>query len=147
MMKEEARWEVERALQLSAMDVFEASSQRAAWCRAIARLFETFDFLVLPTAQCFPFDAHQTWPRMIGDRQMDTYYRWMEVVIPATMAGCPTANVPAGFSSKGLPMGLQILAPCHKDLACLQLVRAYESATIWSSILPPCPTASAWVGE
>jgi amidase len=137
LMKEEAQWEVERALRLSALDVFEASSQRAAWCRTVAKLFETFDFLVLPTAQCFPFDANLTWPRTIGERRMDTYHRWMEVVIPATMAGCPAINVPAGFSAKGLPMGLQILAPCHEDLACLQLARAYEQATRWNLILPP----------
>jgi amidase len=136
LMKEEARWEVERGFQLSAMEVFEASSQRAAWCRTVAKLFETFDFLVLPTAQCFPFSADLTWPRTIGERRMDTYHRWMEVVIPATMAGCPALNVPAGFSTKGLPMGLQVLAPCHEDLACLQLARAYERATSWNSILP-----------
>jgi amidase len=139
LMKEEAQWEVARALQLSAMDVFEASSQRAAWCRTVAKLFETFAFLVLPTAQCFPFDANLTWPRTIGDRRMDTYHRWMEVVIPATMAGCPAINVPAGFSTRGLPMGLQILAPSHEDLACLQLARAYECSTNWNSISPPQP--------
>jgi amidase len=143
LMKEEACWEVELALRLSAMDVFEASSQRAAWCRTLAKLFETFDFLVLPTAQCFPFDASLTWPRHIGERRMDTYHRWMEVVIPATMAGCPALNVPAGFSPKGLPMGLQILAPCHEDLACLQLARAYQRATDWSSIFPPHPLAAS----
>jgi amidase len=124
------------------MDVFEASDQRAAWCRTVARLFETFDFLVLPTAQCFPFDAGLTWPRAIGGRSMDTYHRWMEVVIPATMAGCPAVNVPAGFSVDGLPMGLQIMAPCHEDIACLQLARSYERATSWNSILPPHPFAA-----
>jgi amidase len=143
LMKEEARWEVERALRLSAMDVFEASDRRAAWCRAIDKLFEVFDFLVLPTAQCFPFDASLTWPRAIGDRHMDTYHRWIEVVIPATMAGCPAINVPAGFSPTGLPMGLQVLAPRHEDLACLQIARAYEHATNWISILPPPPMAAS----
>jgi len=141
LMKEEARWEVEQALRLSAIDVFEASSQRAAWCRTMATLFETFDFLVLPTAQCFPFNADLTWPRTVGERRMDTYHRWMEVVIPATMAGCPAINVPAGFSTKGLPMGLQVLAPHHEDLSCLQLARAYEHATTWNSVFPPNPAA------
>lgn len=129
LMKQEARWEVEQGLRLSAMDVFEASNQRAAWCRTIADLFRKFDFLVLPSAQCFPFDASVTWPRSIGGRTMDTYHRWMEVAIPATMAGCPAINVPAGFSPHGLPMGIQILAPCNDNLACLQIARAYQSAT------------------
>jgi amidase len=116
-----------------------ASNQRAAWCRTVTKLFETFDFLILPTAQCFPFDANLTWPRDVGGRRMDTYHRWMEVVIPATMAGYPAINVPAGFSADGLPMGLQILAPRREDLACLQLARAYEHATRWNSILPRHP--------
>jgi amidase len=68
---------------------------------------------------------------------MDTYHRWMEVAIPATMAGCPAINVPAGFSASGLPMGIQILGPCGADLACLQIARAYERATHWGAIKPP----------
>jgi amidase len=128
-MKPEACWEVEQALARSALDVFDASARRAAWCRSIARLFETFDFLVLPSAQCFPFAAEVSWPTKIAGRSMDTYHRWMEVSIFATMAGCPAINVPAGLSPDGLPMGLQILAPPHEDLACLQLAHAYEAAT------------------
>jgi amidase len=136
LMKDEACWEVEQAMRLSALDVFEASGRRADWCRTLERVFKTYDFLVLPTAQCFPFDAGVTWPKEIGGRRMDTYYRWMEVVIYATLAGCPVVNVPAGFSQRGLPMGLQILAPCHGDLACLQFAYAYEQVTQWSSIRP-----------
>jgi amidase len=145
LMKDEACWEVEQALRLSAMDVFHASQQRAAWCRTVDTLFETFDFLVLPTAQCFPFDAGLTWPRTVGGRSMDTYHRWMEVVMPATMAGCPAVNVPVGFSENGLPMGLQIMAARHEDVACLQLARSYERATNWNSIVPPHPFAATRV--
>ena len=68
---------------------------------------------------------------------MDTYHRWMEVASYATLAGCPSLNTPAGFSTHGLPMGLQILAPCHRDLACLEIAHAYEQATNWSSVRPP----------
>ncbi|WP_082747696.1 amidase [Bradyrhizobium macuxiense] len=136
LMKDEACWEVEQAMRLSALDVFEASGRRAEWCRTLDRLFKTYDFLVLPTAQCFPFDARVTWPKEVGGRRMDTYYRWMEVVIYATLAGCPVINAPAGFSRDGLPMGLQILAPGHGDLACLQLAHAYEQVAPWCSIRP-----------
>jgi amidase len=136
LMKEEACWEVEQAMSLSAIDVLEASGRRADFCRAMDRLFEAHDFLVLPTAQCFPFDARVRWPKQIGGRRMDSYHRWMEVVGYATLAGCPVINVPAGFSAHGLPMGLQILAPCHRDLACLELAHAYEQATSWSTVRP-----------
>jgi amidase len=136
LMKQEVCWEVEQAMRLSAIDVLEASNRRADFCRAMDRLFKSHDFLVLPTAQCFPFDASVSWPNEIGGRRMDTYHRWMEVVIYATLAGCPAVNVPAGFFAQGLPMGLQILAPSHRDLACLELAHAYEQATVWSSMRP-----------
>lgn len=136
LMKDEACWEVEQAMRLSALDVFEASGRRADWCRTLEQLFRTHHFLVLPTAQCFPFDARVTWPKEVGGRRMDTYCRWMEVVIYATLAGCPVINVPAGFSRDGLPMGLQIMAPRHGDLACLRLAHAYEQAAPWCSIRP-----------
>ena len=41
-------------------------------------------------------------------------------MLPVTMAGCPALGVPAGFNANGLPMGIQIVAPNHAELACLQ---------------------------
>ena len=46
--------------------------------------------------------------------------------------------VPAGFGSQGLPIGLQIIGPNHRELACLQLALGYEIATGWTNKrLPP----------
>ena len=54
------------------------------------------------------------------------------------MSGCPALAVPAGFSRRGLPMGIQIVAPVHREFTCLQLAYAYEQATRWTSKhLPP----------
>lgn len=136
LMKPEAQWEVEESRKLSAHDIYLASAVRADWCRSVARLFERYDYLVVPSAQVFPFSADLTWPREIAGRPMDTYHRWMEVMIPGTMSGCPIANVPAGFDAQGRPMGLQIIAPVHADLACLQLAHAYETASRWQDVLP-----------
>ena len=69
---------------------------------------------------------------------MDTYHRWMEVVIMGTLAGCPVINVPAGFGrDNGLPMGLQIIAPRHHDFSALQIAFAYEQATRWNLDFAP----------
>ena len=74
---------------LTALDVYKAGVDRGAWYRAFTALFDTYDFLLIPAAQVFPFDAATTWPREIAGRAMDSYHRWMEVVVGATMAGCP----------------------------------------------------------
>jgi amidase len=68
---------------------------------------------------------------------MDTYHRWMEVMIPVTMSSCPALTVPAGFNDRGLSMGIQIVAPNHGELACLQLAYAYDQATRWVERRPP----------
>ena len=137
LIKPEALFEIESGAKLSAYDITIATSHRTAWYGALAKLFTRYDFLVLPSAQLFPFDVEINWPRHVGGRAMTTYHEWMKVVVPGTMGGCPIATVPAGFSESGLPMGLQLMGPNHAELACLQLARAYERATDWGTTLPP----------
>ncbi|HEV2387765.1 MAG TPA: amidase [Candidatus Acidoferrales bacterium] len=137
-MKPEAQWEVEGGLKLAAMDVFQASAARSAWYQALRRLFEKYDFLVLPGAQVFPFDATIHWPGEINGIAMDSYHRWMEVMIPASMAGCPAISLPAGFDRHQRPMGIQLIGRHHADFALLQLACAYDQATGWvTRHLPP----------
>jgi len=89
-------------------------------------LFERFDVLVLPSAQVWPFDIELDWPKSIADVVMDTYHRWMEVVVVASFGGLPALNVPVGFNSAGLPMGMQLIGPPLGDLGVLRLGHAYE---------------------
>jgi len=130
-LKPEACWEIENGLKLSASEVFAASVVRSNWYRAISKLFERYDYLLLPSAQVFPFDKNIPWPKTIEGVAMDTYHRWMEVVIPGTLSGCPVASVQAGFNENGLPMGLQIIGRHQADFAVLQLAHAYELASRW----------------
>jgi amidase len=143
-LKPEAIWEIEGGLKLSAVDVYKASAARSALYQAVNRLFERFDYLVLPTAQIFPFDVNTPWPREIAGVSMDAYHRWMEVVFLGTLTGCPVANVPVGFNAAGLPMGIQIIGRGRADLAVLQLAHAYEQAAGWGAAahLPPLIRAS-----
>jgi amidase len=131
-LKPELIWEIENGLKLTAFDIFQASAARAEWYRTLVTAFDKYDYLVLPTAQVFPFSAQTHWPKEIDGRTMDTYHRWMEIVIMGTLSGCPVINVPAGFGDKGLPMGLQIIAPRHHDFSALQVAYAYEQASRWN---------------
>jgi len=142
LMKPEAVFEVEAGLRLSAYDVTAASLARSEWSQAERRLLTRYDFLVAPTAQVFPFDAAETWPREIAGQAMDTYHAWMKGVCLVSLSGCPSLAVPAGFGAHGLPMGIQIIAPVQREIACLELALAYERATGWDSWLPPALAAS-----
>ena len=140
LLKPEAVWEIERGLALSGPDVFNAARDRSAWYQVLRSLFETYDYLILPATQVLPFDATLHWPTQVNGRTMDTYHRWMEVVVAATMAGLPALSVPAGFSAGGLPAGLQILGPAQSDWSVLQVGHAYDQASGHSRMRSPLLT-------
>jgi amidase len=131
LMKPELIWEIENGLKLSAEEVYRASINRSAWYSALNALFSEYDYLLLPCAQVFPFDAGIHWPQEIAGKSMDTYHRWMEAVIGPTLAGLPAISVPVGFNDSGLPMGLQVIGKTRGDLSVLQLAYAYEQGTSW----------------
>ncbi|MEM7731504.1 MAG: amidase [Pseudomonadota bacterium] len=135
-LKPEVLWEIERGLKLSAMDVHAASHKRSDWHRAAMILFETYDFLALPSAQVWPFPVEWHWPETIKGQRMDTYHRWMEVVVPASLLGLPAICVPAGFGDTGLPMGLQLIGRPGADRQVLQAALAYHRVTEWPQTRP-----------
>ena len=126
-IKPEALWEHEQGALLTAAEMMAAGVQRTAFYQQMLRLFEQHDFLALPSAQVWPFDAAMRWPSHINGVEMDTYHRWMEVTIYATFAGLPCISLPAGFDARGLPMGLQIIGKPQADRDVLQLAALYES--------------------
>lgn len=142
-LKPEILYEVRSGLRITAADVYEASAVRTAWYQAVIKVFETCDYLIAPAAQVFPFDADIPWPREIAGKHMDTYHRWMEVVIGPSMAGLPVAALPAGFSSQGLPNGFQLIGRPRADEAVLSVASAYEAATDWLTRMPPVDLATA----
>jgi amidase len=135
-LKPEAIWEVERGLSLSAMDVHEASVIRSNWFKRATELFLEYDALLLPTSQVWPFPVDWRYPEAIGDKAMDTYHRWMEVVIPVGLIGLPCLNIPAGFGANGLPMGMQLFGKRGDDAALLQIGQAWHDATAHATRRP-----------
>ena len=142
LIKPEAQWEIKRGLEITGLEIAHALAVRSAWYQIVRTIFDKYDFLIAPAGQVFPFDASIHWPREVGGKIMDTYHRWMEVMIPITMSGCPALSLPAGFNEVGLPMGIQIVGPNHGEMSCLQLAYAYDRATGWvNKRLPTCLTA------
>lgn len=136
-LKPAAVWEIERGLAMTAMDVHRASVTRSDWFRKVTRMFESTDVLVLPSAQLWPFDVDWAYPESIAGHAMDTYHRWMQVVIPAGLIGLPVVNVPVGFGENGLPAGIQLIGPRGSDAMLLRLAQQWHAATDWPRAQPP----------
>ncbi len=136
-LKDTAIWELERGLALSGREIQAASDLRSDWQRVANQLFQDYDALILPTAQCWPFSLEQDYPRQINGRAMDSYHRWMQVVTPVSLLGLPCLAAPAGFGAEGLPMGLQIFGPQGQDRRLLALGQSYHQATQWPQMSAP----------
>ncbi|MGR3649885.1 MAG: amidase [Shimia sp.] len=130
-LKPEAQWEVQRGMDMGAMDLHRATKVRAQWFEAAAEMFEHVDAVVLPVAQCWPFPAEWDWPKNIAGVAMDTYHRWMQVMVPASLLGLPAVSVPVGFNADGLPMGMQVIGAKGTDRMVLEIAQGYHKATHW----------------
>jgi amidase len=138
LLKPEAVWEVENGLARTPAEIKQAIDDRAAFCDAAAKLYTQFDYLLLPSAQVFPFAKTTHWPSEVAGVKMKTYHEWMTIVVPGSLWGAPTVSVPVGFSKAGLPMGMQIIGKQRDDLGVLQVAHAYDRATRWpEKRLPP----------
>jgi amidase len=135
--KKELVWEVSRGVKVSEDQIEGAVKIASDWSHRVGELFEEYDALALPSAQMWPFPACIDWPKAIGNSKMDTYHRWMAVVVPATLAGLPVGTVPAGFGSNGLPIGLQLMCNRGNDSLVLELCTGYHSRADWPNKRPP----------
>jgi len=136
-LKEEALWEIDRGRAFNAMELHNASLSASAWFRCCSGLFASFDALVLPCAQVWPFAVDCIWPKMVAGQSMDTYHRWMEVSVPVSLIGLPAVGLPAGFGAHGLPMGIQAFGSKDGDARLLGLAQAYHEVTDWPGARPP----------
>ncbi|MFT7044332.1 MAG: amidase [Candidatus Azotimanducaceae bacterium] len=140
-LKPELIWEIEQGAYVTAADVYDAGVNRSNWFRALNAAFAKYDILALPSAQVFPFDIQQHWPTSVAGRTMDTYHRWMEVTIGATLSGCPVISLPAGFDAgengdANRAMGIQFIAPIGKDRELLEFALAYQDSNNWFDAYP-----------
>ena len=129
LLKPDLIWEIEQGLNIRDEDVSRANEIRNRWYQELNRLFNQYDFLILPSAQVFPFEKTTIWPKEINGKTMDTYHRWMEIVILGSLGGIPVINVPVGFDDRGRPMGMQVMGNFGEDEKVLQFALAYEDIT------------------
>lgn len=93
--------------------------------------FKKVDIIAAPTAPEVAFK--------IGDKTGDPIKMYLSDVltIPCNIAGLPGISVPCGFSSGGLPIGLQILGKAFDEGAVIRAAHAYEREAGWHSRRPP----------
>jgi len=105
--------------------------QRAReWRRSVEEVFERFDLLLVPTTGVVA-------PLAAQSEMIETTRRLTRLTYGFSLAGLPVLDVPCGFSSEGLPVGMQLVAPPWGEATLLAVGAAYQRATDWHRRTPP----------
>jgi aspartyl-tRNA(Asn)/glutamyl-tRNA(Gln) amidotransferase subunit A len=108
----------------------QAQKVRTLICNDFRDAFAHVDVILAPVSPtpAFTVGAHQDDPvaMYLEDAFMDG----------AVMAGIPAMSVPCGFSSTGLPIGLQVMGKQWDEATILRAADAYEKATGWGKKRP-----------
>jgi aspartyl-tRNA(Asn)/glutamyl-tRNA(Gln) amidotransferase subunit A len=132
-------------MEISAVDYIQAMRIRRLLQDGFARMFERVDVLLAPAR---PRPAHRV------DEPIDAEWRPMgrtrrgpggttvvagnAALTPAgNLAGLPGLAVPCGFSTKGLPIAVQLVGRPFEESTLIALGRAYQDATDWHRRIPP----------
>lgn len=122
---------------LSGPDIGRAEVLHTALFHRVREFFETYDALLMPVTQVAPFPVELEYPTLIAGIEQPDYLAWMRSAYMISATGCPAVSVPGGFTTGGLPVGLQIVGPHRADLLVLQLAHAFEQATGFGARRPP----------
>jgi aspartyl-tRNA(Asn)/glutamyl-tRNA(Gln) amidotransferase subunit A len=113
--------------------VFGAFSQILAMQKAAVAATQAFDVVLTPTAAMTAFPAEWASP----SRDPLNPLPHIGFTVAFNMSGQPALSIPCGFSSEGLPIGLQIVGRRFDDVGVLSVARAYEE--IRSAVILPWP--------
>ena len=130
---------IERGLNIKPSQIFEAERVRIELFKKILLFFETHDFLICPAASIAPFPVDQRYVTQIDGKPCETYIDWFSITFALTMTACPTISVPCGFTSEGLPVGVQIMGKPRGEAALLLVAKRFEQAIGISAQLPILP--------
>ncbi len=126
---------VKIGLDYSVQDVRLAEIQREIVYESICRHFKRYHILITPTLACPAFELGRSFPTKIDDKDVGPG-EWMPFTYPFNMSGHPAASIPCGWSSDGLPIGMQIVGRRFDEVSVLQVSKAFEEIAPWQDKIP-----------
>ena len=114
------------ASRLTSLQLGDIQRERYELNDVLRRLFDRYDLLLTPTLPTEAFGAAGPFPSHVGGEPLESPLHAVAFTYPFNLSGHPAASVRAGFTDSGMPAGLQIVAPRHRDDLVLQVAAAYE---------------------
>jgi len=126
-------------LDTSSMNIGKAKEKRKYVYNIMHEYFKNYDILITPTLPHPAFkpgwlETGTTFPS-IGKKSLNIA-SWMAFTYPFNMTGLPAASIPSGWTSDGLPIGMQIIGKRYDEKTVLQVSKAFEEIQPWQDKKP-----------
>jgi amidase/aspartyl-tRNA(Asn)/glutamyl-tRNA(Gln) amidotransferase subunit A len=128
---------LEAGLAMDAVSFKRIEIVRTEQWRKLAALFENYDALLCPTMALPAQPADGSDSNYDRVDEAGRYHALDMTCVFNNVAQCPALSVPAGFTSAGLPVGLQIVTPRFADVEALDIGAALEKVRPWVENRPP----------
>ena len=112
---------IEEGNKFSVFDFLVAEAKRSENASYLSYLFEKYDVLIGPTMPVLPFECDDVTPKNYDRKDL---FNWTPFTYPFNLTKHPSSTINCGFSSSGLPVGIQVVAPHYEDKRCF-LISAY----------------------
>jgi aspartyl-tRNA(Asn)/glutamyl-tRNA(Gln) amidotransferase subunit A len=112
---------------LSGAAVMRAEEVRLALRTTLRTVMDRYDLLAMATVPIEPFDVDAIGPPWAAEPSELSWLAWSPAAYPFNMTGQPALSLPVGFTSAGLPVGLQLVGPVGGDDLVLSTARRIEA--------------------
>jgi amidase len=99
--------------------------------RRIVQFFDEFDVLLTPT-YLHPAIRIGAWQRCSSPKLLENMINWVAPCAPFNATGQPAIALPTGFTSEGLPLGVQLVGRPADEVTLLALASQLEAARPWT---------------
>ena len=127
LLKPEVAWNIEQGLALTLSDIARAERLRASMFARAQTFFGTYDLLLCPATIVPPFPIEERYVKSCAGVAFETYVDWLAIAYAITLIASPALSLTCGFTARGLPVGLQIVAPPGGEAGLLAGARLLET--------------------
>ncbi len=121
------RANMELAAGMTLADRAQAHLTQTRIFRQFQAVFESADLIIAPTTPVSPFPWTELYASQIDGTPQRNYYEWLSLTYLVTLSTCPALSLPCGTDERGMPFGLQLIAPLHQDARLLAIAHAMET--------------------
>ena len=140
LLSESVRWNVERGANLSATELLQAEAERDRLYLNFLKFFEDYDILATVSASIPPYLHNQGEILQINQTPLRNMIDYLAITYTISLTGLPSVSIPCGWTSSGLPIGMQLIGKPRGEAAMLQFAyRLQETFAVKNTLLMTKP--------